>query len=251
MGDVCQTLREKAYEIARSNKWLQQTVKVKANVLSSEEAIGNPGEHDFPLQKGKERLMQAMFLNAYGQAFTDLFGDFEGTLTDVLTSCLENNYRRAVFVATVNAMLRRLGLAERTVHCRDKEPAQCAGELAVYLQRCYKGARIAQIGFQPRMIEALSRKFPFRALDLDPDNIGARPFGITIEGPQATEDAIQWADVLLVTGSTLVNGTIGSFVAEKPVIFYGTTIAGAARLMEWERFCPFGHQGLIREQERD
>ncbi len=241
MKDVYQRLTEKAYEIAQSNKWLRESVKVKAKVLSTEEAIGNPEEKDFPLQKGKERLMEAIFQNARGQAFTDRFGDFEGTLEDVFSSDLGNNFRRALFVATLNAMARRLDLANGTIHCRDKEPAQCAGELAAYLQNRYKGARIAQVGFQPRMIEALHRKFPFRVIDLDPENIGSKLCGITIEGPKATEDALEWADILLVTGSTLANGTIGSFLEKKPVVFYGTTIAGAASLMGWERFCACGH----------
>jgi len=239
--DVYKTLREKAREIAGSKGWLHKTVKVTAKALSIEEAIGNPEETDFPLQKGKERLMQAVFNNARGQAFTDRFGDFEGPLGDILSGRLDNNYRRAIFVATLNAMMRRIDLAHGTIHCRDREPAQCAGELAAYLRYRHKWARIAQVGFQPRMIEVLSRKFPLRVVDLDTDNIGARPFGITIEGPEATKDAIQWADVLLVTGSTLVNGTIGSFLVNKPVIFYGTTIAGAAYLMGWERFCACGH----------
>jgi hypothetical protein len=241
MKDVYRTLTEKASEIAGSSWFLRETVRIRAKVLSAEEAIGNPEEADFTLQKGKERLMEARFRNARGQAFTDRFGNFEGMLGDVLSSRLENNYRRAIFVATLNALMRRLDLADRTVHCRDKEPAQCAGELAAYLQKRHKGARIVQIGFQPRMIAALSRKFPFRVVDLDTDNIGAKPFGISIEGPEATEDASHWADVLLVTGSALVNGTIGSFLVEKPVIFYGTTIAGAASLMGWERFCACGH----------
>lgn len=241
MEDVYRILQEKAYELAAANKLLQGRVKVKAKVLSTQEAMGNPEGDDFPLQKGKERLMEAEFLEARGQAFTDRFGGFAGTVTEVLSSRLENNYRRAVFVATLNAMLRRLGLADKTIHCRDKEPTVCAGELAAYLENRHQGARIAQIGFQPRMIEAVSRKFALRAIDLDPENIGTRPFGIAIEGPEATEDAIRWADVLLVTGSTLVNGTIGSFLTEKPVIFYGTTIAGAACLMGWERFCGCGH----------
>jgi hypothetical protein len=239
--DVYETLREKAQEIAGHNQWLRKTVKVKAKVLSTQEAIGNPEETDFPLQKGKERLMQAVFNNALGQAFTDRFGDFEGPLGDILCSDLDNNYRRAIFVATLNAMMRRIDLAHGTIHCRDKEPTRCACELAAYLRYHHKWARLAQIGFQPRMIEALNRKFPLRVVDLDADNIGSRPFGITIEGPEATAAVIQWADVLLVTGSTLVNGTIGSFLMNKPVIFYGTTIAGAASLMGWERFCACGH----------
>ena len=240
-SDVYQTLRERAIQLAKLNKWLHKTVHVRAKVLSTEEAIGNPEEKDFPLQKGKERLMEATFDNCRGQAFTDRFGDFHGSLADALSDRFENNYRRAVFVATLNAMMRRLDLADRTIHCRDREPAQCAGELVAYLGERHKGARLAQIGFQPRMIEALSRKFPLRIIDLDPDNIGARRFGITIEGAEANGDAVDWAEVLLVTGSTLVNGTIGSFLVGKPVIFYGTTIAGAAFLMGWERFCALGH----------
>jgi hypothetical protein len=239
--DVYQMLKEKAYGIAESKEWLHEPVKVKAKVLSTEEAIGNPEEKDFPLQKGKERIMEALFQNARGQAFTDSFGDFDGPLGDVLSSLLENNYRRALFVATLNAMLRRVDLVHGTIHCRDNEPAQCAGELAACLRNRYKGARIAQIGFQPRMIEALSRKFPFRVVDMDPENIGTRTFGISIEGPEGTGDIVQWADVLLVTGSTLVNGTIESFLVGKPVVFYGTTIAGAASLLGLERFCACGH----------
>ncbi|MBW2075934.1 MAG: hypothetical protein JRI58_14545 [Deltaproteobacteria bacterium] len=62
-------------------------------------------------------------------------------------------------------------------------------------------------------------------------------FQVTVEGPESTEDAINWADLLLVTGTTLVNGTTGEFPGRKPMLFYGTTIAGAAHLMKWDRFC--------------
>ncbi len=241
MTDVYRRLQEKAYEVAAANKLLRGKVTVKAKVLSTEEAIGNPEEDDFPLQKGKERLMEAEFLGARGQAFTDRFGDFEGTLGEVLSTRPENNFRRAVFVATLNAMLRGLDLADKTIHCRDKEPTRCASELVRYLGERYQAARIVQIGFQPRMIEAVGRRFPLRVIDLDPENIGTCSLGVTIKGLEATEEAIQWADLLLVTGSTLVNGTIGSFLTRKPVIFYGTTIAGAAFLMGWERFCGCGH----------
>ena len=53
-------------------------------------------------------------------------------------------------------------------------------------------------------------------------------------------DAIDWADLLLVTGTTIVNGTIEPFLTDKPVLFYGTTIAGAAEMMGWKRFCARG-----------
>jgi hypothetical protein len=210
---------------------------VRARVLTTEEAIGNPEADDFLLQKGKEKLMQAEFLGAKGQAFTDRYGDFEGVLEDVLKMNLENNFRRAVFVSTANAVLRHLGRIEKTVHCRDKEPTECAEELAAHIQKKYGNVKIALIGFQPRMAESLASHFPLRVLDLDEDNIGAEKFGVTIEGPEQTDDAVYWADLLAVTGTALVNGTIGSFLKGKPLLFYGTTIAGAAHLMKWERFC--------------
>jgi hypothetical protein len=89
-------------------------------------------------------------------------------------------------------------------------------------------------------VEYLTAQFPIRVIDLDTENIGTGKFGVDIEGPDATNEAMKWADLLVVTGTTLVNGTIGQFLGDKPVIFYGTTIAGTAYLMGWERFCAFG-----------
>ena len=219
---------------------LAERVRIQARGLSTQEAIGNPEADDFPLQKGKERLMQADFCNALGQAFTDQYGDFEGTLDEVLKMGLNNNYRRALFVASLNAVLRHLKQVEKTVHCRDEEPTRCATDLSRYLKNRYGRVKIAQVGFQPRMIEALAPAFALRVMDLDPDNIGATRFNTLIEGPEATDEVIRWADLLLVTGTTVVNGTIEQFLGEKPVLFYGTTIAGPAHLMGWERFCACG-----------
>ena len=241
MVDVYENLKEEMFEISRDQKLLSEAVRVRARVLTTEEAIGNPEADDFPLQKGKEKLMQAEFLGAMGQAFTDRYGDFEGLLEDVLKMGLDNNFRRAVFVSTVNAVLRHLGRIEKTVHCRDKEPTECAAELASYIQRKFGKVKTALIGFQPRIVESLSSHFPVRVLDLDKDNIGTKKFGVRIEGPEHTDDTVDWADLLAVTGTTLVNGTIGSFLREKPLLFYGTTIAGAAHLMKWERFCSRSH----------
>lgn len=237
MADLYEELKQQALKLLEGKNLLAERVGIRARALSIEEAIGNPEADDFPLQKGKERLMQAQFFNAMGQAFTDQYGDFEGTLEEVLQMPLENNFRRAIFVATLNAVLRHLKQVEKTIHCRDQEPAQCADELARYLKKQYGKVKIAQVGFQPRMVESLAPEFKLRVLDLDPDNIGTEKFQVTIEGPEAMEDAIRWADLLLLTGTTLVNGTIRAFLGRKPVLFYGTTIAGAAHLMGWEHFC--------------
>jgi hypothetical protein len=244
MPPLYETLKKQAYTLCREAGMIDRKVIVKARALSTEEAIGNPESDDFPLQKGKERLMQATFGNGIGQAFTDQFGDFEGALKDVFDMSLSNNFRRAIFIATLNAVLHHMGGIRGTIHCRDLEPVECAGLLVPYLQERYGKVKISQVGFQPRMVEAVSKGFSVRLLDLDPENIGTRKFDVLVEGPEAEEDVIAWADLLLVTGSTVVNGTIERFLGKKPVLFYGTTIAGAAHLMGWDRFCGSGHSGL-------
>jgi len=238
MSDLYEELKKRSLEVIEKNNLTSKNVKIKARALSPEEAIGNPEGSDFPIQKGKEKLMQASFFNALGQAFTDRYGDYEGTLGEVLQMPLTNNYKRAIFISTLNAVLRHLHMLNKTVHCRDSQPEQCASELIQYIKKRYGDVKIAQVGFQPRMVESLASEFSLRVLDLDPDNIGTKKFQVTIESPDNTEDIIEWADLLLVTGTTLVNNTIGRFMGEKPVLFYGTTIAGSASLMNWEHFCP-------------
>jgi len=240
MMPIYDEIKQKARPLLEARGLMDKKVRVEARALSTEEAIGNPEGDDFPLQKGKERLMQARLEGALGQAFTDRYGDFEGTLEEIFTMPLGNNFRRAVFVATLNAALRLAGRADRTIHCRDQGPGLCATQLVRHLRERYGEVRIGQVGFQPAMVEALSETFPLRVLDLDPDNIGNEKRGVRIEGGDAQEDVIDWADLLLVTGTTVVNGTTVEFLNGKPVLFYGTTIAGAAALMGWDRFCGQG-----------
>lgn len=237
MDDVYAELLKHFYDVCKTENLLSETVQVKARVLSPEEAIGNPEANDFPLQKGKERLMQARFGTGVGQAFTDRYGDFSGKLKDIIDMPLENNFRRAVFISSLNAVLRHLNKVQGTVHCRDEGPALCAKELIPFIKERYGQIKITQVGFQPRMVEQLSAAFEYRILDMDPDNIGSSKFGVIVEGPEATEEAVSWADLLFVTGTTIVNATIDDFLNKKPILFYGTTIAGAAHLMNWNRFC--------------
>ena len=237
MHDIYAELLNHFSYVCKKENLLNESVQVKARVLSSEEAIGNPEANDFPLQKGKERLMQARFGNGIGQAFTDRYGDFSGKLKNVIDMPLENNFRRAVFISSLNAVLRHLNKIQGTVHCRDKGPTLCAEDLVHFLKERYGKIKITQVGFQPRMVEQLSAAFEYRILDMDSDNIGTSKFDVMIEGPEATAEAVSWADLVFVTGTTMVNATIENFLNQKPILFYGTTIAGPAYLMNWDRFC--------------
>ncbi|MBI9112913.1 DUF364 domain-containing protein [Maridesulfovibrio ferrireducens] len=235
---ILKTVQEKAREIWEKEGILDEHITITARTLSTEEAIGNPEGDDFPLLRGKEKLMEAEFRGSKGQAFTDRFGDFNSSLREVSEMNLENNFRRAIFVASLNAVQSNLGLTDHAIHCKDEGPALCAPKFADHVMDKYGKIRITQIGFQPAMIKSFADKFELRVIDLDPDNIGSKKCGITIEGPDETAAAIESAELLIVTGSTIVNETLTDFLVDnKPTIFFGTTVAAAADLMGWTRFC--------------
>ena len=232
-------IRGKFIQIIKEYGLQEEEVTVKAKPLTSQEAIGNPEEDDYPLIKGKERLMQAEFKNSFGQAFTDMYGNYKGKLTDIVNMELKNNFRRAIFISALNAVMRCLKLADRTVHCKNKEPRECSEKLAVYIKEKFGNPdKIAIVGFQPRMVETLGKSFKIRVTDLDSDNIGKEKFGIYIEDADKTEENLEWCDLALVTGTTTVNESIKNFLISKPVIFYGVTIAGVAKLLDLNQFCP-------------
>ena len=234
-------LKKEFMKIIKENALESDDVTIQAVPLSPEEAIGNPEDRDYPLMVGKERMMQAEFRGHLGQAFTDMYGNFSGRLADIVAMEVSSNFQRAIFVSTLNAVMRYLGLVAKTVHCRDNEPRQCSYELVKYLEENYGRPKVAMVGFQPRMVEALAKKFRLKATDMDQDNIGSEKFGIIIESPERTREHLAWCDIALVTGTTLVNDTIDQFRVAKPVTFYGITVSGAARLLGLNHFCHFGH----------
>ncbi|QEK13058.1 hypothetical protein FQB35_12425 [Crassaminicella thermophila] len=232
-------LLKKFKGVVQKNKLLSEKVTVQGSVLSSQEAIGNPLRKDFPILKGKEKLMQAEFRGEKGQAFTDMPGNFTGTIEEIINRPLETNFDRAVLISTINAVCKYLKITDTTIHCKDEEPEDCAKRLVEHIKENYGSHKIALIGLQPAMLQRLSENFCVRVVDLDKDKIGKVKFGVEIEnGEEKTEEVLDWCEVIVATGSTAANNTILNFLMKKPVIFFGTTIAGAASLMKLNRFCP-------------
>ncbi|QGP93943.1 hypothetical protein MGLY_33680 [Neomoorella glycerini] len=236
-------IREKFYGLVKDRHLTgeEEIQVISARPLTPEEAIGRPERQDFPLLKGKEFMIQANFKDACGQAYTDMPGNYQGTLKEVLALPLRNNYERAVFIATLNAVMRHLKLVDKTVHCRDQEPAQCASRLVEYVRERFGNPRIAFIGLQPAMVASLAGHFPIRVTDLDPDNVGQRKGGVMIEDARHTEEIIEWSELVLATGTTAVNDTLAAIMGRKPIVFYGVTISGIACLAGYEQYCSFGH----------
>jgi hypothetical protein len=233
-------VREEFINLIKEHGLEGEEVIIQAATLSTEQAIGNPEDKDYPIVKGVERLMQAEFRGSRGQAFTDRYGNFSGRLADIAAMELKNNFRRAIFISSLNAVARHLGLIAKTVHCKDNQPRECSHELAKHIKANYGQPRIAMVGFQPRMVEALVKKFELKVTDMDQENISQDKFGVRIGGPNQTEENLNWCDIALVTGTTIVNDTIKQFRITKPLVFYGVTISGAAKLLGLNRFCPFG-----------
>ncbi len=238
---IYNTIRAAFTDIVKQNGLESEKIRVRAKALSPQEAIGNPEENDYPLVKGRERLMQAEIRGSVGQAFTDIYGNFDGRLVEVVEMELSNNYRRAILISTLNAVMRYLGMTDKTVHCRDQEPKVCARKLVEFVRAKYGEPRIAFVGLQPRMVEELSHAFGMRVTDMDPDNIGTERAGVIIEAPEKWQECLQWSDMAIITGTTVVNGTIGQFMTVRPSIYYGTTISGVAKLLDLDHFCYCGH----------
>jgi len=240
--DFYNDIKERFFNLIKEKDIMSSKVEVvSARTLTPQEVIGKPERDDFPLLKGKEVMLQADFKGSLGQAFTDMPGNYSGILREVFEIPLVNNFRRAIFVASINAVLRHLNYISKTVHCRDKEPGECAAHLVDYIKERFGQPRIAFIGIQPAIVEALAAQFEIRVVDLDPDNVGQKRCGVIIEDVAYTKEILSWADLILATGTTVVNNTLTSLLIEKPIIFYGVTIAGVAYLRGYEQYCFCGH----------
>ncbi len=214
---------------------------VNARTLSANEAIGAPERSDYPIQKGREVMVEATFKGFKGQAFTDQPGTLSGTLREILGHTPTSNFERAVFIATANAVLRSLGKIDKTIHCRDKEPGICAKQLVHYVRERFGKPKIAFIGLQPGMVAELSQTYEMRVVDLDQDNIGKRFASVVVEPPANTAEMIEWSDIVLATGSTAVNDSLQSLIGSRPIVFYGVTVSGLAYINGLEQYCHCGH----------
>ncbi|MGE4553196.1 MAG: DUF364 domain-containing protein [Desulfovibrionaceae bacterium] len=249
------TLQDRFQELLDKHNLKNEPVRVTARMLSAAEAIGNPDRPDYPLLKGKEFLVQATCLGAVGQAYADDLDEYDGPLHRVANLPLDSTKHRGLFTATLNAVVRALDPDLRTVHCKDAQPAQCAEEMGRRIREADGApagvARVGLVGLQPAILSVLSRTLGpehVACLDRDREYVGKSKCGVPIAyGDEAAAEALfQDSDLVLATGSTLVNGSLPGLLdaAERngtPLRFFGTTIAGTARLLDLPRWCFQAH----------
>ncbi|MEG0662348.1 MAG: hypothetical protein RR472_03640 [Anaerovoracaceae bacterium] len=222
--------------LVKENQFALKEIRIRSKGLTPKEAIGITKRQDYPILTGGEIMLQAECEGCLGQAFTSAPADFTGSLEEIMAlDIVENPHNRGIYIATMNGVLRYLGKTENTVHCKDDGPVDCAKQIGEKIKKDHKGKRIALVGYQPSIMEALAVDVPLRVLDLNSENVGEVRFGVVVEHGIRDFEAV----VVLCTGSVLCNGTLTPYLnLKKPVLFFGTTIAGTATLLGLNRICP-------------
>lgn len=221
-------------------------ITINSRALKSEEAIGHPERDDFPLLRGKEVLLQADLAGGTGQAFTADPIAWQGTLQNLLMLPHDRPGTHALLVSSLNALLNKLGKVDHTVHCLNHEPEVCAAYISQFIREKHGPCKVGIIGYQPAILDHCTRVFGAASVsitDLNADVVGTTRYGVKVmDGLSDTAKLVGFADVLLVTGTILANGTyldVLGEVGEKPYYFFGTTCAALAYLNNKNRLCPF------------
>lgn len=246
---ILENSKIKLTDILTKNKLLDAHLSVLVKTLTPEEAIGEPGRRDFPIILGKERVLEADVLGARVHVFTDSPVEFMGDLQSVLNLPLTSNRERSIYVSALNVVLKYLNRIEKTIHCRDEYPERCGKEIASQLLERYGKTEVGIIGLNPAIAENLIETFGaenVRITDLNKQNIHSFKYGVKIwDGKEMTEELIKQSDVILVTGTTLVNGTFDHIMQcvrnfRKDYLIFGVTGAGICKLMGLNSICPYG-----------
>ena len=239
-------LRDKFLRLAEENSLLEDEITIKTHILKPTEAIGNPDRRDFPLLKGKEVMVQASFIEMKGQAYTDSPSEFSGPLREIVNLSLDDSRQKALFIASLNAVMRYLHPDLMTVHCKNNEPEECAEEIAKYV-KTLRPHSVGVTGLQPAILDAVARilgKENVTCVDRDEANKGQVKYGVPVGwgDKEGMERIFKYSDLVLATGSSVTNGSVADILNiarnhNSTLCFYGVTIAGTARLMGLNHLC--------------
>lgn len=241
-----ESLRHKFLRLTEQNLLLDHEITIRTHILKPSEAIGNPDRKDFPLLKGKEVLMQATFLGMKGQAYTDEPSEFSGPLGEIANLPLHDARQKALFIASLNAVMKYLNPDITTVHCKNNEPEECAEQMVTFI-KSLRPHSAGIIGLQPAILDAMVKvlgKENVICADRDEDNKNKVKCGIPIEwgDKKGIEKLFKNSDVVLATGSCAANGSLPDILGiakiyDSYLYFYGVSIVGTAHLMRLNHLC--------------
>ena len=238
--DLYQEILSKFYQLDGSEALLDEPVLV--TVSEEPERTLRP-EGDPPSTVARpEYCVTALFGGTKGEAFCEKPAAFRGTLKEALEIPPEEKGISAVTISALNAALNRLGLCPGTFPEGEQAHSDYAEALCRYVTENYGESNLVLIGYDGYLVKRfMDEKLSFWTLDRDPDNIAQDRFDHVIvnSAKRNRESAFAWGKLLIVTGSTLCNGTIVQYLnSGKDLLFYGITCAGAATLLNLSWFRP-------------
>ncbi len=247
---IHETLRNILYDLVHT-----YMIDLKENIICNYQTGYDLGLRDkgYALIRGPEILLTCNVSGYYGQAFTVAPRKYQGKLLDIFKMDLSSIYNRGIFYAVLNALLRRMGIIEKSCHCSGNEPELCGKLLVNYIVKKYGlGTRILHIGYHPGHVRELYHVFRDNLLitDLGWDILWKSRNGRVIYDGMNNNVYIGNADIIIATGSSIINDTFwsilsSSIIGNVKIIIYGITGYGAAKLIqniipiEIEAFCPF------------
>src|SRR3712207_7333035 len=76
-------------------------------------------------------------------------GEFSGTISEIINRPIKTNFDMAILISTLNAVCKYLKITDKSIHCKDEDPEECAKKLVEYIKEKYGHPKIALIGLQP------------------------------------------------------------------------------------------------------
>lgn len=178
----------------------------------------------------------ANFKGAKGEAYSETPADFYGTVEEAISLPCGKGIDARV-LAAINAVMTHLGLIG-TGEFSEEPAAHRAYAEKIYneVTEKYGKSNIILVGYDGYIVQRfMEEPLDFWTMDRNPDNVTKDRFDhVIVNSGKPNRDAcIEWGKILIVTGSTLCNGTIIPYLeCGKDVKFYGITFAGAAKLLD-------------------
>ena len=182
-----------------------------------------------------EYRVTARFNEYEGEAYTETPADFEGTLLEAISLPPSEKGIDARCLAAINAVMNCLGLCAGVFPNTFDEHRLYTDALYLHVAEKYGKSNIILVGYDGYIVKKfVLEEVDFWTMDRDPDNISQDRFKHVIVNSAFynRQACLTWGKLLIVTGSTLTNGTIVQYLDQgKDLLFYGITIAGAATLL--------------------
>jgi len=199
---------------------------------------------EYPIARGREYMMECVLENTRAHVFTSDPYIGEASVRDIIDLNLDSIKNRSLFYCTLNVVLRRIGLIDRTIHCRGDSPVKCAYMMMKDLWEKHGDETLLIIGYQPALVNEAVKWFRnMHVVDMDPENIGRKVGDIVVQDAVDELDLIDRSDIVLVTGSSVINSSFWSIYERsfgKKLYMYGVTGAGVAYVMGVPRLCYYG-----------